>query len=225
MRSRVSSARRGLRLPPEVVLVSEVDHEAPAINGGSRPVPDPTVLTDAAIAKEAVARQTAHEDLKKLLESRLLDRQHQVEWLDRLTEQATAHEREVSNLRFAAAERLATRESELNALALAAAFAAQKESAQKQDEYTRLSSSKAETATADAIAKLGELFNTQARAQGDKIDDLKDRVGRIESIAVGGIQQRTETRSSNAALYSLIGTVAGLIVLSLALVTFVIVHG
>ena len=124
--------------------------------------------------------------------------------------ESRAHLREVSDIRFAAAERLATRESELNALALAAAFAAQKEASAKEAEYTRIASSKSESATADAISKLGQLFDTSVQALAGKVDDVRERTGRIENIKVGASESTTERRQSNAALYALIASIIGI---------------
>lgn len=201
---------------------------------GSRPVPDPTELTDKAIAK-AVAALTDH------IASELGVRDERLQGIDRATElrlkeidglpgqivrevshleilhdakieaerrfaaAEVAHLREVDDIRFQAAERLASRESELNALALAAAFAAQKEASAKEAEYTRIASVKSESAVAQAIDKLGELFATQTRGLGDKVDDLKDRVGRIESTKQGATENRTGLYAGIAAIAGILG--------------------
>lgn len=125
----------------------------------------------------------------------------------------TAHLREVDDIRFQAAERLASRESQLNALALAAAFAAQKEASAKEAEYTRIASVKSEGSVAQAIDKLGELFATQTRGLGDKVDDLKDRVGRIESLKVGATENRT-------GMYATIGIISTIFFLVIGILGF-----
>lgn len=211
-------------------------------NGGSRPVPDPTLLTDNAIDRSAAAvrdhidgqlavRDERINGIDEATRLRLQLIDHIPDQIDkevrhvqdlskvqidadrRFSAAEVAHLREVDDIRFQAAERLAGRESELNALALAAAFAAQKEASAKEAEYTRIASIKSESATAQAIDKLGELFATQTRGLGDKVDDLKDRVGRIESVKVGSTENRT-------ALYATIGVVISIIFVALAVIAF-----
>lgn len=155
-----------------------VDDEGNFRNGGSRPVPDPTVLTDRAIAK-----------LKEQVEDTLRERNtrfdEEILHARELAILRTNYERQISDIRAQAAEKLTARESELNALALAAALAAQKEAAGTQ------------AATfGDALGALGRIVESSLRGLGDKVEDVKDRVGRIESVATGAITQRTEQRAS-----------------------------
>lgn len=214
-------------------------------NGGSRPVPDPTKLTDEAIAKSVKAltdyvdgqlevRDERLRGIDKATELRLsglvdyspeidIKVAHVKELLQeqnaatgRFAAAEVAHLREVDDIRFQAAERLAGRESELNALALAAAFAAQKEASAKEAEYTRIASLKSESGVVQAIDKLGELFATQTRGLGDKVDDLKDRVGRIESTKVGATENRT-------GMYATIGIVSTVFFLIIGILGFLAV--
>lgn len=212
------------------------------VNGGSRPVPDPTELTDRAIAKEAQARVDAHESLQQVIESQFAIRDERLRAIDIATtihRNSASHEGVVGLIREhvtslellvnskldvmdqALRDRdvLAQRESALNALALAAAFnaskeavaaalTAQKEAAQRQDEANQKAIDKSEAATAERILKLEQLFAAGIATVGGKVEDVKDRVGRIESVAVGGIAQRTEGRASNTATYALIGVIA-----------------
>lgn len=209
-------------------------------NIGSRPVPDPTELTARAVdeakaeLKEYADSQLAIRDerlsgIDKATSLRmdaiqafpeLVDKevQHAKELSEakleaerQLAAATTAHLREITDVRFLAAERLASRESELNALALAAAFAAQKEAAAKQDESNRLATSKSDAATAEALAKLGQLFDTSIKSVGDKVDDLKDRTGRIESVKVGGDQSRVGLYTGMAAIGGVVGLVIAVI--------------
>lgn len=109
------------------------------------------------------------------------------------------------------------RESRDNKVAVDAAFAAQKEAAAKQDEGNQKAIDKSEAATAEKITKLNELFTVAIAALGDKVDDLKDRVGRMEAIKQGG----TETRTG---LFGAIAAVATLIFVGIAVVAFITTH-
>ena len=200
--------------------------------GGTTPRPDPTILTDRAIVKAIEAERDYVDGQMAIRDERLngiddatrlrltgIDQipvqinqavRHDRELSEtqlaadrRFSAAEVAHLREVDDIRFQAAERLAARESELNALALAAAFAAQKEASAKEAEYTRIASIKSESATAQAIDKLGELFATQTRGLAEKFDDLRDRVGRIESTKVGATENRTSTYATIAVMASI----------------------
>lgn len=207
--------------------------QAPILDGNGQPyLTDPTFLTDKAIVKAIAAERgyldgqlaTRDERLNGIdaaTKLRLVGIDHIPGQIDvavghakellgvqvvadrRFEGAAIAHLREVDDIRFQAAERLAARESELNALALAAAFAAQKEASAKEAEYTRIASIKSESATAQAIDKLGELFATQTRGLAEKFDDLRDRVGRIESTKVGATENRTSTYATIAVMASI----------------------
>ena len=207
---------------------------------GSRPVPDPTELTDKAIARAMSAQKDYIDGQLGIRDERLagIDEATRLRLVSvdhipdqialqvhfsrefaaaelaadrRFSAAETAHLREIDDTRFAAAEKLAARESELNALALAAAFAAQKEASAKEAEYTRIASVKAESATAQAIDKLGELFATQTHGLGDKVDDLKDRTGRIESGSAGKREQSGDQRMWILAGFAGIAAIAAVI--------------
>lgn len=160
----------------------------PAPNGDTESrKTDPTVLTDKAIAKETIARQDAIDAIRSELSLRKELLETRIDAAEHLAQERTRHQREVSDIRFLGAEKLTAQGDDLRATALTAAFAAQKESA-----------AKTETGTAEALDKLGVLFATTIAGLASKVEDVKDRVGRIESVATGAIAQRTEGRLGGA---------------------------
>jgi len=220
-----------------------MDLEHRSGNSGSRTT-DPTELTDRAISRlkkavtEEIDSKLAVRDerlsgIDEATELRLqtvenlsatVDREidHAKEVLrvqivadSRFEHAEVEHLREVDNLRFQSAERLAARESELNAVALAAAFAAQKEASAKEAEYMRTTSVKTESATTQAINKLGELFATQFGGLSGNMSDIKDRVSKMENVKVGA----TENRSG---LYALIAAAGLLVLVTIGLVTLIL---
>lgn len=86
------------------------------------------------------------------------------------------------------------RESRDNTKAVDAAFAAQKESAAKQDESNAKAIDKSERATAETIVKLGDLTKSNQDALTDKIDDVKQRLGRLEAGGLATLQERSVHR-------------------------------
>ena len=169
-----------------------------------RPIPDPTELTDQAIAK-------LKEQVEDTLEERNTRFDRDISHAREIASIRTTYERQISDIRQQADEKLALRESELNALALAAALAAQKEAA-----------GTSATTFAEALAALGRIVETSLKGLGDKVEDVKDRVGRIESVATGAIAQRTEVRQSNTALYATIGAIIGALAFGLTVIGFIL---
>jgi hypothetical protein len=205
-------------------------------NGGSRPVPDPTVLTDAAIAK-AVVLLTQYIDGKvSKIETRLdgsdLATDLRLRTIDNVPDLIG---KDVSHLellhdekfrsvdqRFVERDIRAEREARDNKVAVDAAFAAQKEAASKTDDSNQKAIDKSEAATAEKITKLNELFSTTIDGLGDKIDDVKDRINRIESAASGRIEQRTEHTQDRSATYATIGLIITSIIAAIAIIGFIV---
>jgi cation transport regulator ChaB len=210
---------------------------------GSRPVPDPTELTDRAIAR-------LEKSMREWIESQLAIRDERLKGIDEATRlrlkeidgvPAAIHE-QVSHLellheekfrsistQFAERDTRSENEKRDSKVAVDAAFAAQKEAAAKQDEGNQKSIDKSEKATAEKIDKLAELFDTWVRAQGDKIEDLKERlattdtrltagisgvmqtVGNAQSHSDGGRQRTDDVRVWVLAGFAVIGSIASLV--------------
>lgn len=156
------------------------------------------------------------------------------------------HERELTEERFASVaqqfserDTRSEREARDNKVAVDAAFAAQKEAATKQDEANQKAIDKSEIATAEKINKLEQLFKTTTDALGekidangksnsDKIDEVKDRQRTtdltVQSMIANGAgqnAQRTETRAQSSGNQALIGTIIGVILFVITVVSLV----
>jgi cation transport regulator ChaB len=214
------------------------------INGRTRPPPsvDPTTATldvmyrEIANLEKELANRVEH--LATLIDEKLSGVGERLNGIDEATklrlsgiegipgqiDEKVGHLQSLADEKFASVAKQfeerdtrSERESRDNKVAVDAAFAAQKEAAAKQDEGNQKAIDKSEAATAEKIAKLNELFTVAIAALGDKVDDLKDRVGRMEAIKQGG----TETRSGLFGAIAAFGTV---VVVGIAIVTFIVTH-
>ncbi len=103
-------------------------------------------------------------------------------------------------------------------VAVDAALQAAEKAVQKQNESFSLSIDKSEKATLEQIAQQRVLLQTATAALNDKIDDLKERMGRMEGMGLGTKESATTQHSANSFLLSLFVagiSLAGLIALLL----------
>ena len=92
------------------------------------------------------------------------------------------------------------RESRDNKVAVDAAFAAQKEAASKQDDSNQKAIEKSERATAETLAKQGDLGKSTTDALAANISDLKERATRIEGQLASITANIGEATARNAEL-------------------------
>lgn len=195
---------------------------------GSRPVPDPTELTDKAIAK-ATASLTDYVDGKFALLSERINGADSATNLRLQTIDAipTLIDKEVKALQdlhdekfksvaqqFVERDTRQEREARDNKVAVDAAFAAQKEAAAKQDEANQKAIDKSEIATNEKINKLEQLVTVKTDAIDGKIEDVKARVVDVATTANGTIQRGAggHERSDDMRLWILAAfTVAGFV--------------
>jgi hypothetical protein len=209
-----------------------------------RPDPDPTVLTEARIERASQAHRDYVDGQIGILAERLdaIDKATSLlaETVNRVptevVKEITSHAKVVDErfesikTQFRERDIRSEREARDNKVAVDAAFAAQKESAAKQDESNAKAINKSELATTETINKLAELFRTTTDALADKIDDLKTRVVAMESRGNGVTETRQETRAvhgANVNLFSVIAsTVVGMFLIIGAVVAVVVaIHG
>ena len=177
------------------------------------PAPDPTVATNDAVERAVQAERDYADGRIAVLEERLraIDVATRLlnETVNRVPTDVT---KEVTHLRELMDERLASvaiqfkerdtrseRESRDNKVAVDAAFAAQKEAAAKQDEGNLKAIDKSERATQETIKTNAELSRADVRALAGTVDDLKDRVVKMESIKQGIADIRTDQRAEHGA--------------------------
>jgi hypothetical protein len=97
-------------------------------------------------------------------------------------------------------------------VAIDAALAAQEKGANKQTESFIMSIAKSETATAKQIDQQSQLLISTTRGLNDKIDDIKDRITRLEGEGRGLKAAETSQQTSNMNLVSVIGLIVGALV-------------
>ena len=176
-------------------MVESVTPPNPADEGGSRPVPDPTVLTTDALRREIAG-------LEKLIDTKL-------EYSEELSHQrfkSIQHQ-----LDSADAQRLEQKAD--TKAAVDAALAAQKEAI-----------TKTESSTAAQIASLNQTLDTKVEGLAGGISDLKDRVTIVESVKLGANEQRVENRAVTGTQVAAVGLVITIIVVILNVVLFLLAN-
>lgn len=196
---------------------------------GSRPIPDPTELTDRAMARlERTLIAYIDGEIKALI-ARLdaLDvaqatRQASILLVHDEIERRVDHLQELHQQKFDAIQRqLVERDGRVASekkdakLTTDAAFAAAKDRSDLLEKANREAIDKSERATNETIRTNQENSRASIGALSKGLDEVKDRVTRIESAKVGG----TENRSS---IYATIGVVATIIFLVIAVFGFII---
>jgi chromosome segregation ATPase len=178
--------------------------------------PDPTTAAENAVNKAVAAERDYVDGKIEVLEERLagIDEATKLR-LGGIIEIPHAIDEKVGNLKDVTFEKFASvatqfaerdtrseRESRDNKIAVDAAFAAQKEIAAKVDEANSKRIDKSEQATEKIIDALG-----------DKIDDLKERLARVESSKQGATEQRQESRANISTSTAILGGIAAVFAL------------
>lgn len=132
--------------------------------------------------------------------------------------QAVAHLRELTETKF---DGVATqfkerdtrqeREARDNKTAVDAAFAASKEAASETNKSNALAIGKSEEGTKEKIDKLEQLFKTEAKGLGEKIDDVKERMIRLELRVNSAEQNKVGGNERMTGLYAALGAVVAIL--------------
>ncbi len=192
------------------------------------PRPDPTILTTEQLHREIgalEARMNAEvEALKTLLEASIRSME---EILDARTEildtKVEAHEALDVNrfdridARFNTVEKHRMEQKDDTNLRLDYTIATLKERADEHFKSNRAVIEKTEQAFTDSLSKQAETFRTTNDANLGRIDDLKERIAKVESVGEGASAQRQEGRQQISSTTAIIGTVIAVIGIGLAL--------
>jgi hypothetical protein len=155
------------------------------------PIPDPTLLTTQQLYREIAS-------LQSVLETRLLavaDKMNSMEGVltskldERINHLQGLHEEKFQSIQVQFQERDVRTEqtSRDSKVAVDAALQAAKEAVGEQNKSSSLAISKSEAATNKQIDQLGLMITTTTAGLNDKIEDLKERMGRAEGHG-GGMQ-------------------------------------
>lgn len=200
-----------------------------------RPVPDPTTLTTAALARDIATLREVIElqitGLSSKIEQRFIDNDKANDLaqssLDRRQPEV---DRRIESLHLLVQESLKLLEEKFAGVekqfverdvrviqsataattAVNAALQAQKEAAFEQAKSFSLSIDKSEAATAKQIDALRDGQQTEIRALSASLSDLKERLTRIESLGIGSANAHQETHSSNVLVVAIVSGVVAL---------------
>jgi cation transport regulator ChaB len=204
----------------------------------TRPTPDPTTLTTAQLIRQVQAERDYVDAQLDVIRERLRGIDVATKLLNETVNRvptdvqiAVEHLKELHAERFASVDKQfaerdtrAERESRDNKVAVDAAFAAQKEAAAKQDEGNQKAIDKSERTTNETILKNEQLAKTETKATNDKVEDIKDRVSKMEirlngfeALKHGGEQQRDTTRQGYFLAIGALGLIVTILVAAFAI--------
>lgn len=179
------------------------DNKFQPMTQGSVPVPDPTVLTTAALLREiANTRElldTRTASVRETLETRIAGMDKAIVLLQQssdkmpafirgeVTQLQSLHEEKFSSIQMQFKERDTRTEqtSRDNKVAVDAALQAAKEMVGEQNKSNLLANAKQEAAFTKQIDQIGTLLQTMTKSFDDKIGDMKDRLTSIEGRSSG----------------------------------------
>jgi hypothetical protein len=175
-------------------------------NVGSRPVPDPTALTTAALYREIAQLRDLFESKMTTIDTKMTGHFH----ID-----AQRFAKIDEEFRTIESQRVEQKRDTQDALT--AALTAQKEAVAKQDEANQKAITKAEITTGETLKKLEQLINV-------KTDGLRDRIDDVKNTANGTVNRRVGATENRSATFAVIGVIGTVIVALFTILGFALAH-
>jgi hypothetical protein len=221
------------------------DVELISSNSGRVPVPDPTILTTAALLREIAALKESTNIRVNGIEQRMVEMVSgaikalegviitRLEGMDRALEllQSTAdkfpqridekigslgkvHEEKFHSIQTQFTERDVRTEqtSRDSKVAVDAALQAAKEAVGEQNRSSALAIAKSEAATSKQIDQMGSLIQQNTNTSNDKIQDLKDRLTRLEGTGQGTQQESSRGKTATRDMIGVMGFILALLI-------------
>ena len=201
--------------------------------------PDPTIATNDAVERAVKAERDYVDGAIHVIEERLrsmdvatrllnetvnrvpTDLEKAITQVTAITSEQFSSVNKVMDEKFAGVDRQFAASDK----AVSAAFQAQEKQATASEVANQKAIDKSEKATNEAALKDREANAIGRKAQDDKIDDLKDRVTRGESMKAGGAEATTVRQQNQAAVIAAVGVGIALILATITIVGFVIGGG
>jgi hypothetical protein len=171
-------------------------------DGGSRPVPDPTVLTTQQLQREIMMLRELVDTRFSGMDRAILLLQNMADKSPTINEVYVKHEEKFNSIALQFVERDARTEqtSKDSKVAVDAALQAAKEAVGEQNKSNALSISKSEAAFTKQIDQIGVIISTMTSGLNDKIDDIKNRITGNET-SISSLQGRALALAGFGALF------------------------
>jgi hypothetical protein len=197
-------------------------------NGGSRPIPDPTLLTTEQLLREiSNLRENFNIRLDAMDKAVVLSTQNlstlslEIEKkIAHLAELTEAHRQSIVNemkgrlhaidSRFSERDVRAAQMSEANRMAIDTALQSVRDINQSQIRCTSEAAQKTELSTTKQIDQMGALIQASVGAIQAQMGDVKDRITKIESMKLGAHEVTTNQQSNVLSITAIIGTITAI---------------
>lgn len=187
----------------------------PYYRGGSRPVPDPTVLTTQQLFQAIASLKELFEVRVHSIEENIKLIQSDLDQRSKETREQVKHLELLHNEKFKRIDtQILERDGQTDKAsrdvksAVEQAFLAAKQAVDQQNNTNALSIAKSDATISKQIDGITETMKSNTKTTDDKINDLKDRVTIVESLKKGGSDVISYVFAAFAAAASLVAVFA-----------------